>query len=214
VAAPAGSLLLIASTLLHPLGADPNDAPAAFAEYAADDLYLWSHLGQFLGFCLLAVALVALAATIEAGAAAALARIGVFGAAVGVAMAAALQAVDGIALKQMVDRWVAASGEERVLAFEAAFAVRQVEIGLASLVSLSFGLTLSVLGVALFFSARYPNWIGGLGVLGGLGLLGAGVAQGTSGFSELAMTLSMASSLAVLGWAVLAGVLMWRLAPR
>jgi uncharacterized membrane protein len=36
VAAPVGAFALFVSTLLHPLGADPNDAPAAFVEYAAN----------------------------------------------------------------------------------------------------------------------------------------------------------------------------------
>jgi hypothetical protein len=43
VAAIVGPLLLFVFTLLHPLRADPNDAPAAFAEYAADSFWVWSH---------------------------------------------------------------------------------------------------------------------------------------------------------------------------
>ena len=38
-----------------------------------------------------------------------------------IAAAAALQAEDGVALKVMVDRWAAAIGENRGLAYEAAF---------------------------------------------------------------------------------------------
>jgi hypothetical protein len=58
----------------------------------------------FAGFALLGAALVALAATFEPGRAAAWARIGLAGTVAGVAVAAALQAVDGIALKVTVDR--------------------------------------------------------------------------------------------------------------
>jgi hypothetical protein len=47
-------------------------------------------------------------------------------------VAATLQAVDGVALKVTVDRWAAATGEARLLAYEAAHAVRQIEIGFAS----------------------------------------------------------------------------------
>jgi hypothetical protein len=148
VAALVGSVVLFVSTLLHPLGSDPNDPPAAFAEYAADSHWVWSHLGQFLGFALLGMALVALAGTLEPGRPAAWARIGLAATAAMIAMAAALQAVDGVALKVMVDRWAAATGDARMLAYEAAFAVRQVEIGLASLLSLVSGLTLTVFGVA------------------------------------------------------------------
>lgn len=49
VAALGGAILLFVSTLLHPLDSDPNAPRAAFAEYAADSLWVWSHLGQFLG---------------------------------------------------------------------------------------------------------------------------------------------------------------------
>ena len=55
-AALLGAVVLFVSTLLHPLGSDPNDAPAAFAEYAADPFYVWSHLGQFAGIAMLATA--------------------------------------------------------------------------------------------------------------------------------------------------------------
>ena len=38
----------LVATSLHPLEADPNDPEAAFAEYAADDLWVATHLGQFI----------------------------------------------------------------------------------------------------------------------------------------------------------------------
>jgi len=127
-AAISGAVLLLVATLLHPMNADPNDPLAAFVEYAADSLWVASHLGPFLGVALLGAALVALAATMEDGRAAAWARIGVVGTGASVATAAALQAVDGIALEKMVDRcqaggfppgsdgwvWSAASGPCRV----------------------------------------------------------------------------------------------------
>ncbi|PSN20839.1 hypothetical protein C7271_00145 [filamentous cyanobacterium CCP5] len=213
-AALIGAILLFVSTLLHPLDSDPNDAPAAFAEYAADSLWVWSHLGQFLGVAGLGMALVALATTFESGRAAAWGRIGWAGAAAIIAVAAALQAVDGVALKVMVDRWAAATGEARMFAFEAAFAVRQIEIGLASLLSLLSGCTLIIFGVSLVFSSRYPLWLGWLGLLGGLGLVATGAAQASTGFSDLAMTLSMLASSVFLIWAILVGIFMWRLAPR
>jgi len=63
VAAMSGAVTLFVATLLHPMSADPNDPPAAFVEYAADRLWVASHLGQFLGVAALGVALAALAAT-------------------------------------------------------------------------------------------------------------------------------------------------------
>jgi|SRR3954463_14712176 hypothetical protein len=67
IAAFVGVVLLIISTLLHSFDSDPSDAPAAFAEYATDSHYVWSHLGQFVGFFGLGIGLVAFAATLEPG---------------------------------------------------------------------------------------------------------------------------------------------------
>ena len=214
VAAIAGALTLFAATLLHPMDADPNDPAAAFAEYAGDSIWVASHLGQFLGVALLGAALVALAATLDSGNASAFAHIGVAGTAASVAAAAALQAVDGVALKGMVDRWAAASGEGRARAFEAAFAVRQIEIGLASLSSVLFGLTIVTLGVALIFSRRFPKWLGWVGLAGGIASIVAGIALAYSGFSAIAMMLSLSASAVLLLWALAVGALMWRVAAR
>jgi hypothetical protein len=111
--------------------------------------YAWTHPCQFAGFVLLGAALVALAATFEPGRAAAWARIGLAGTVAGVAVAAALQAVDGIALKVTVDRWVAATGDVRAVVYEAALAVRQIEIGLAALLSVTTGLALIAFSFAM-----------------------------------------------------------------
>ena len=213
-AAIGGAVTLFIATLLHPMSADPNDAPAAFAEYAADSIWVASHLGQFLGVAVLGVALVAMAATMETGAPAAWARIGVVGTAASVAAAAALQAVDGVALKVMVDHWAQASGEMRVRAFEAAFAVRQIEVGMASLLSVLFGLTISAFAVAMLLSRRFPAWLGWLGLLGAAGTFAAGIAQAYTGFSGLAMMLSMPAGCTLLLWGIVLGVFLWRLAPR
>ena len=91
--------------------------------------------------------------------------------------------------------------------------MRQIEIGLASLLSLLFGLTLSAYGASLLLSARDWKWLGWLGLVGGLGSAGAGIAQAYSGFSPAAMVLSMGASSLVLLWVFLVGVFLWRLRP-
>ena len=188
-----GAVLLIVSTLLHPLDSDPADPLAAFAEYAADAHCVWTHLGQFAGFFGLAMGLVAFAGTFEPGRAAAWGRVGAAGAVASIAMAAALQAVDGVALKATVDRWAAAEGEIRLLIYEAAHALRWIEIGLASFLSVLSGLTLIAFGLATHASVRYPAWSGAAGVVVGLGMSAAGAVQTKMGFSGVAMALSMAS---------------------
>ena len=67
VSAVAGAVVLLIATLVHPFESDPNIDRLAFAEYAADSLWVWSHLGQFLGVAILGVALVALAGTLTSG---------------------------------------------------------------------------------------------------------------------------------------------------
>ena len=65
VAAVVGAVIFFVSGLLHPASADPNDLPAAFAEYAASSHWVGIHLAQFVGAALAVIALVALAATLE-----------------------------------------------------------------------------------------------------------------------------------------------------
>jgi hypothetical protein len=196
------------------MSADPNDPVAAFAEYAADAHWVATHLGQFLGIAVLAAALVALARVMQPGRPAAWARIGVAGTSASVATAAALQAVDGVALKLAVDRWSRATGDTRMRAFEAAFAVRQVEVGLASMLSTVFGLTIAVFGVAMLAGRRFPAWLGWVGLVGGFGSIAAGIAQAYTAFSALSMNVSLSASTALLVWAVGVGVFLWRLVPE
>src|SRR5262245_42530802 len=178
-----GSVLLLVGTLLHPAGADPNDAVAAFAEYAADRLWVLSHLTQLAGVALMVAALLLLARQLEAGDGAAWCRLAAGQAIASLALAAALQAVDGIALQAMVDAWAVAPAAQKETAFYAAFAVRQVEIGLASMASLSFGLTMIVYGGALLADQTYPKWLGAFAVAAGAATMVAGVVMAYTGFS-------------------------------
>ena len=209
VGAIAGALLLLMATSLHPLEADPNDPEAAFAEYAADNLWVATHLGQFIGVVAIADGLIALSYTLRQGRAEAWAMLGRAGAIASVAPAAALQAVDGIALKFMVDRWAMSSPPQRALVFEAAFGVRQIELGLASLMSIAFGLTVLAFGVALAFSS-HPQWLAWLAVLGGSATVCAGVVLAYTGFSAFAMGVSMPANIVTLIWIVAVGTFLWR----
>lgn len=118
--------------------------------------------------------------------------------------------MDGIALKAMVDAWAAAPPAQKQMAFYAAFAVRQVEIGLASVTSLLFGLTVSVYGVALLADRTYPRWVSGLAIAGGVPTAVAGVVMAYTGFSGLAMAIDMPASSVLLVWMLVVGVFMWR----
>lgn len=206
----AGVALLAAGTLLHPMSADPNDAVAAFTEYAADRLWIASHLAQLAGVALIIVTLLVLARQLEMAGGSGWSRLASAGAIVSLALAGALQAVDGIALKHAVDAWVAAPAPQKDAVFHAAFAVRQVEIGLAAIFSIALGLTAAAYGAILLREGPYPGWLAALALAGGTFTSLAGVAMAYTGFSRLAMTLSMPGTLLLVIWMLALGVYMWR----
>jgi hypothetical protein len=118
--------------------------------------------------------------------------------------------VDGIALKAMVDAWTAAPAVEKNAAFRAAFAVRQIEIGLASFSSLVFGASAALYGAALLNSRVFSPWLGWLGIAAGFGIAATGFAIAYTGFSDVEMLILMPASLLLLAWMVALGVMMWR----
>ncbi len=210
IAAFGGALLLFGGTILHPSGANPNDAVAAFREYADDQLWIASHLMQLLGLALLVCALIQLSRLLASGSARGLAWIGAAGSIVTLAVAAALQAVDGVALKMMVDAWAAAAEPDKTTLFYAAYGVRQIEVGLASIMSLLFGLTMCVYGVAVISDHTFAKWLGWLAIIGGVPTAIAGVVMAYTGFSGLAMSINMPSNSLLLIWMIALGVLFWR----
>lgn len=208
ICAIGGSLLLFVGTFLHPAEADPNDPVSAFTEYAADQLWGVSHLTQFTGIVLIVVALLLLMHQMEQ--ARGWTQIAKGGSIASLAVAAALQAVDGVALKVMVDSWAAAPAIQKEDLFYATFAVRQVEIGLASFSALVFGLTVTVCGIALLVDRTYPAWLGGLAIGGSLPFALSGIVMAFGGFSQLAMILMMSASSLLLLWLLILGTVMWR----
>src|SRR5918997_2218755 len=127
-----GALLLggfvvnaVQRTLLHPLG-PADDHEAIFAEYAASDVWVATHLAEFLLVLVAFAGLLVLChalrretpylALLAAGAIIATA-----------ATYAVLQAVDGITLKQTVDAWAAASGTDKATRFADAESARWME---------------------------------------------------------------------------------------
>jgi len=210
IAAISGALLLFAGTYLHPMSADPNVPLAAFTEYAADQHWVASHLMQFCGIVLMVAALVLISRSMKEGPADAAASLAVAGAIVSLAVAAALQAVDGVALKAMVNAWAAAPERDKESLFHAALAVRQLEIGLASIGGLLFGLTVSVFGIALLIDPQFPKWLGFMAIVGGASTATAGIVIAYTGFSGPAMAIDMPSGSLLLCWMVGLGIHTWR----
>jgi hypothetical protein len=206
IAGVVGAVLLFIGTYLHPMGADPNVPLAAFTEYAADHNWVASHLMQLFGFLLMAAALVLLCRKIANGRAAEWAVLGIILAVTSMSAAAALQAVDGVALKATVNSWAATQGAGKDPVFQAAFAVRQIEVGLASVTALLFGLTASAVGIALLVDGRFPKWLGAIAIVGGVPTATAGVVMAYTGFSDLAMEIDMPSSSLLLVWMIALGI--------
>jgi hypothetical protein len=212
ISAIVGVAVLFLGTMLHPMDALPSDAPAAFTEYALDRFWVATHLGQLVGVVLIATGFVALSWKLRAGHGGAWALLAGLATIASVSLAGALQAVDGVALKFAVDRWSASAEGARAAAFEAAYAVRLVEIGLASLMEMFFGATVLLYGIALVLSTAGPTWLGVFGILAGAATVISGLVKAHTGFSELAMATSMPSSLSVLLWSIGVGVFLLRTA--
>jgi hypothetical protein len=207
IAAIAGAVLLFVGTSLHPMSADPNVPLAAFTEYASSGHWVAIHLMQLFGIVLIAASLVLLSRRMADGPAAEWATLGAAGAIASVAIAAALQAVDGVALKVMVDAWAATPGPPL---FSAAFGVRQIEVGFASMTSLLFGLTAAIYGIALWIDGRFPKWIAAVAIVGGAPTAIAGVVMAHTGFSNQAMVVGMPSNALLIVWMIVLGVYDWK----
>ena len=207
IAAIAGAIVLFVGTYLHPMSADPNVPRAAFAEYAASHHWVVIHLMQLFGVILITASLVLLSRKMADGPAAEWATLGAAGAIASLSVASALQAVDGVAVKVMVDTWAATP---EPASFSAAFGVRQVEVGLASISSLLFGLTATVYGIALLIDGRFPKWLAVVAIVGGVPTAIAGVVMAYTGFSNQAMLIGMPSDALLILWLIALGIFGWK----
>ncbi len=214
VSAITGAILLFVGTSLHPMEADPNDPVAAFTEYAADSLWVASHLTQLLGVVLIVAALLTLTRLLTNDKGGGWSHLGSAFAIASLAIAAALQAVDGIALKVMVNNWVAAPESEKMAIFQATIGVRQIEVGLASMFSMLIGLTIVLYGVSIVISDLLSSWLGWIAIFGGGAIVIAGVMYAYTGFSRVAMSVSMPASLLLLLWLIVLGASMWRVSNK
>jgi hypothetical protein len=203
-------ILLFAGTMLHPVHADPNDPVAAFAEYAADHYWVTSHLMQLAGVAAIVLGLILFANKLDVKGDSGLVKIAVAGAVISAALAAALQAVDGVALKAMVDAWANAAPADKQSIFHAALAVRHIEMGLASMFCIAIGFTAVMFSAAIYTEERYPHWMAYLGTLGGIATAVAGVVIAYTGFSELSMFINMPANMLLLAWMLILAVYHWR----
>lgn len=215
----AGIVIFLVSTIFHPGGEDPTNHPLVFAEYAQDDIWIASHMGQFAGGMLVFVGgFVALFRLLrkrsESGIASALAWLGL---AVTIATGSALtvlQAIDGIALKMAVDAWYAAvpagDGREEAITFRVAEGIRWTEIAANSFFRILQGAVGIIFGVAIAVSATLSRWIGALGIIAGVATVALGVSVAYTGFATVGSIEDTISTWTYLPWVIILGVSMWR----
>ena len=218
----AGMVIFLVSTILHPGREDPTDHPLVFAEYAEDELWVASHIGQYAGGMLAFaggfIALFRLLARSESAIASALAWMGLAATIAAGSALAVLQAVDGIALKIAVDTWYAIppssddGGEgEKAIAFQVAEGIRWAEIAANSYFRILQGSVGIIFGVAIAASATtLSRWIGALGVFAGVATIILGVRVAYVGFATVGSVEDTVSTWAYLAWIVILGIFMWR----
>lgn len=213
IAGVLGTIGLFMGTFLHPAHADPNDPIAAFTEYAAHDHWVNVHLIQLLGVGLMVLAVIVFSKMIENGRAGILTQLGNIAAAASLALAAVLQAVDGVALKVMVDRWASSDGPQKEMLFYAALGVRQIEVGTASMFCILMGCTVILYGLAQKVDGRFSSLLVWLALIGGLGTVIAGLVMAQTGFSNATMLINMPANILLLIWMIFTAIWMWKNTP-
>ena len=214
----AGMAIFLVSTILHPGREDPTNHPLVFAEYAEDELWIASHIGQFAGGMLaFAGGFVSLFWLLhtrsESGIASALAWMGLAATIAAGSALAVLQAVDGIALKMAVDSWYAvpaADGEEKAIAFRVVEGIRWIEIAANSFFRVLQGSVGVLFGVTILASGIFHRWIGALGVFAGVATIILGVRVAYVGFATVGSIEDTVSTWTYLAWVVILGIFMWR----
>src|SRR5215208_2047668 len=166
----------------HPSG-EEDDHEAIFTEYAESDAWVATHFAEFVLVLVAFAGLLVLCRSLrpETPYLALLAAGAII---VTSAIWAALQAVDGVTLKQAVDAWAAASGTEQASRYADAETVRWIEWGLQSYFRVLLGVAFLLLGAAVVVSRLIPSWLGVVLGVGGLLSLALGFSVGYEGLES------------------------------
>jgi hypothetical protein len=211
-----GLFTMLTASSLHPASIPPDNSPLVFMEYAADASWLDTHLGQFIGVLALLLGLIGMLRSLstDGPAAAAFSSLGSAAAIATLALMAALQAVDGPALKFVVDRYAASPAEMSETALRIAEATRWIEVGLNSYFRTMLGVSLALAGLALAVSRNMPRWLGWIALLGGLGSVYQGYYVAHNGFALSANLFAILPTYLTFAWMLIAGATLWLLARK
>jgi hypothetical protein len=209
----AGVVVSLGAGLFHADAASANDHVASFTEYARSDIWTGVHLGQFAGMALLVAGLMVLlvALKVRHGTMAWTARFGALSAAVALALYAALQAIDGVALKHAVDAWAAAAEPEKAMRFATAEGIRWLEWGMRSYQSFLLGAALVLFGIVIVATRRVSRVVGYLMALSGLAYLVQGWIIGAEGFSAANAVPTLSGIVLTVVWSVWLLISAWRM---
>jgi len=200
----AGFVVSVVAGVFHADSARANDHPATFAEYARSDIWTAVHLGQFAGMGLLIAGLLVLLVVLKPpdGALAWTARFATAAAGAALVLYAALQAVDGVALKHAVDAWAAAAEPAKAAHFATAEGIRWLEWGMRSYQSFMLGAALVLTGAVVAGTGRVSRPAGYLMALSGVAYLAQGWIIGAEGFSPANAIPTLAGIVLILVWSV------------
>lgn len=207
-----GELLSLLAGLFHPSQESPNDHGAVFVEYASSANWTVIHLGQFAGMAIIIAGLLVLfpALNVHAGTPGWAIRFGAVSAVATLALYGALQAVDGVALKQAVNAWVSAPDAEKPARFASAEALRWLEWGVRSYQSFMLGLSLILFATVIVWTGRTPRPIGYLMGLSGFTYIVQGFVLGSEGFSGSNTAPQLLAYLLILAWTIWLLIIAWR----
>lgn len=199
--------------LFHPGSATPTDQ-AQFVEYAKSSNWAAVHLGQFVGVAVIQAGLLVLFFALNVWQSPAR-WVGLFAAllaAVAVALAGVVYAVDGVALKQAVDAWASAPAAEQATQFARAEAIRWLETGARSYQEFTSGFASVLFALAIVWTARVSRPIGYLMGLWGLAFIVLGWLAGTQGLTNATRSLIFnIAGLPHAAWTIWLLIVAWRM---
>jgi hypothetical protein len=162
-----------------------NNHVAEFTAIAAGGNWTAIHVVQFLATAIITAGLLTLysALNITAGMPAIVNRFAAAANVVALALAGAVYAVDGVALKQAADAWARALVAQKPVLFASAEGIRWLKWGTRSYQSIMSGLTLVLFAAVKVWTARLPRAFGVVIGVAGLASLQLGWQTGVDGFA-------------------------------
>lgn len=203
-----GALGYLVAFLLH--GDLPDQTTTSLLTFIADRPWALHHLAMILCLLLWIAALAGLAHSLTRSAAWVLGRLGVGSAMLGMTVLLWHYNIDGPALEQVADAWVASEGAGKATHLERGTILTTATSAMFPLyVALLLGLPFVLFGLAVALSGDYPAWLGWVGAMAGALAFVVGTTT-FAGLDVLPMNLFVISVLVLDSWMITMGWLMWR----